>query len=194
MLPEAFFLSLHVALRSGPRMTHTRRSLRLAPTTVALPSSGVRVLAAPGHGAGPRGNRAGDQRPITRSTRTCSPRSVRATSLTVEGAEVAGPQATVVRPQPELSAAAAVHELHDGHDRRDDAHHRQAVRRASSRPRSACSIASRSASPSPTRFIFRAMVVDAMGVPTTQRLTENGVGDARLEGKVQLATLGDDDQ
>jgi OOP family OmpA-OmpF porin len=37
-------------------------------------------------------------------------------------------------------------------------------------------------------------VVDAMGVPTTQRLTENGVGDARLEGKYQIATLGDDDQ
>ncbi|HVZ75581.1 MAG TPA: hypothetical protein VHJ20_24580 [Polyangia bacterium] len=37
-------------------------------------------------------------------------------------------------------------------------------------------------------------VVDDKGVPTTQRLTENGIGDARLEVKAQLATLGEDDQ
>ena len=37
-------------------------------------------------------------------------------------------------------------------------------------------------------------LVDAMGVPTGARLTENGIGDVRIEGKAQLATLGDDDQ
>jgi OOP family OmpA-OmpF porin len=37
-------------------------------------------------------------------------------------------------------------------------------------------------------------VVDGMGVPTTQRLTENGLGDARLEAKGLLQTFGDDDE
>src|SRR5579862_3970523 len=37
-------------------------------------------------------------------------------------------------------------------------------------------------------------VVDTMGVPTGARLTENGIGDVRIEGKAQVATLGDDDQ
>jgi hypothetical protein len=37
-------------------------------------------------------------------------------------------------------------------------------------------------------------VVDAMGVPTTQRLTESGIGDTRLHAKAQLATLGEDDE
>jgi hypothetical protein len=35
---------------------------------------------------------------------------------------------------------------------------------------------------------------DAMGVPTGGRLHENGIGDIRIEGKAQLATLGEDDQ
>jgi OmpA-OmpF porin, OOP family len=37
-------------------------------------------------------------------------------------------------------------------------------------------------------------VIDAMGVNTGARLHENGIGDMRVEGKAQLATLGDDDQ
>jgi OOP family OmpA-OmpF porin len=36
--------------------------------------------------------------------------------------------------------------------------------------------------------------IDAMGAGTGGRLTENGIGDMRLEAKAQLATLGDDDQ
>src|SRR5450432_3452454 len=36
--------------------------------------------------------------------------------------------------------------------------------------------------------------IDAMGAATGGRLTENGIGDLRLETKAQLATLGDDDQ
>ncbi len=35
---------------------------------------------------------------------------------------------------------------------------------------------------------------DAMGVATGGRLHENGIGDVRIEGKAQIATLGDDDQ
>jgi hypothetical protein len=35
---------------------------------------------------------------------------------------------------------------------------------------------------------------DAMGVMNGARLTENGIGDLRIEAKAQLATLGDDDQ
>jgi hypothetical protein len=35
---------------------------------------------------------------------------------------------------------------------------------------------------------------DAMGVATGGRLHENGIGDLRIEGKAQIATLGDDDQ
>jgi OOP family OmpA-OmpF porin len=37
-------------------------------------------------------------------------------------------------------------------------------------------------------------VVNAMGVPTGERLSESGIGDMRVEGKAQLATLGADDQ
>ncbi len=37
-------------------------------------------------------------------------------------------------------------------------------------------------------------LVDSMGVPTGARLTENGIGDVRIEGKAQIATLGDDDE
>jgi outer membrane protein OmpA-like peptidoglycan-associated protein len=37
-------------------------------------------------------------------------------------------------------------------------------------------------------------IVDAMGVKTGQRLTENGIGDTRIEAKAQLATLGEDEQ
>src|SRR5450432_4651300 len=36
--------------------------------------------------------------------------------------------------------------------------------------------------------------IDAMGAATGGRLTENGIGDMRLEAKAQLAALGDDDQ
>jgi hypothetical protein len=36
--------------------------------------------------------------------------------------------------------------------------------------------------------------VDAMGVGTGGRLHENGLGDIRIEGKAQIATLGDDDE
>ncbi len=37
-------------------------------------------------------------------------------------------------------------------------------------------------------------LVDDMGLPANLRLTENGIGDARIEGKMLLATLGEDDE
>jgi OOP family OmpA-OmpF porin len=36
--------------------------------------------------------------------------------------------------------------------------------------------------------------VDAMGLPSNFRLKENGIGDVRIEGKMLLATLGEDDE
>jgi OOP family OmpA-OmpF porin len=36
--------------------------------------------------------------------------------------------------------------------------------------------------------------IDAMGLPSNFRLTEHGIGDARIEGKMLVATLGDDDE
>jgi hypothetical protein len=46
----------------------------------------------------------------------------------------------------------------------------------------------------PYTFYLSGDIVDRMGVPTTQRLTENGIGDTRIEAKAQLATLGEDEQ
>ncbi len=37
-------------------------------------------------------------------------------------------------------------------------------------------------------------VVDGMGIPTGQRLTETGIGNLRVEGKALIATLGEDDE
>ena len=36
--------------------------------------------------------------------------------------------------------------------------------------------------------------VDDMGMPSNFRLKENGIGDVRIEGKMLLATLGEDDE
>jgi hypothetical protein len=46
----------------------------------------------------------------------------------------------------------------------------------------------------PYTLLLNGDAADAMGVATGGRLHENGIGDLRIEGKAQLATLGDDDQ